>query len=84
VRGLVRRLNCPSCDALTRLRETRRTELARIMRIRLYHCEQGHQFETAEVVVGPVVPIQRKKTLIYTHSVKRNERDRRQMEDYVL
>lgn len=73
----------PPCGrALTR-KDSRHTEMPRILKLRLYYCAAGHQIESAETIVGDIVPIRRKKLLINTHSVRREEgRDR--ANDYAL
>jgi len=44
------------------------------MRVRLYVCKNGHQFETAEAVVGDVTEIRRAKNMINKVTVKREAR----------
>lgn len=69
---MTRQVFCP-CGAPLRRLDSRRTRMPRILRIRLYNCEDGHQLETAETIVGEVVPIRRKKLLINTHSFRKDD-----------
>lgn len=74
----------PPCGAVAKRKDSRRTVLPRILKVRLYKCEGGHQFETAETIVGRVVTAQRAKLLINRYTVRYGEGRRRRSDDYRL
>jgi hypothetical protein len=79
-----RTVECPApCGAIAHRVDTRRTTMPRIIRIRLYRCAGGHQFETAETVVGEVVTQTREKKLINRFSVRRDY-DKSRADEYEL
>ncbi len=64
---------------MTRVDTRRMFGTGRLLRARLYHCKAGHQLESAETIVGEILPIQKGKMLINRYTVTRNgDRD----EDY--
>lgn len=78
-----RAIHCPDpCGAVAERRDTRRMfGTGRLIRARLYVCKGGHQFETAETIVGEILPVQKGKMIINRYTVNRNgSRD----EDYRL
>lgn len=74
----------PPCGQKAYRLDTRPTELPRIPRVRLYRCEGGHDFETAETIVGKIRASSRERTLVYRYTTKRGERQRKAQAGYAL